>query len=378
MIVVSLLLMFVLFIIAGATQFWFLAFIGIGIFVATVLMYLMATNDVINSIVIIAVAIGAPVLYLIYKENLILIISYIAIGLWLNSSTIMDNDVYSEWTIEGKMFYFWEESATDFLINLFTVFFTIIWGGIALICIKFNWLLIIPTLYLVARSVFVLIKSRDYCLSHSFNLIDDTKDNFENLIDGIKRLFTGGSNYSREISWWNFGISFGLIILSIGLILLEKTNLYSNFAKDINFTNLFDSSKWFYFTQLIWNYIPVACENLSDKLLFFGDLLNIPVAIILFIATVVVAIIEVVLTIIWLIIALILDKLIPFIIGFILLYIVPVLLPIGIVVLLVRSFTTDQSLFNKIWVICSLVISIICCYYYFTYMSGGTPIIPLP
>ena len=376
MIILSLILMFILFIVAGATQLWFIAVIGVGIFLATVFMYLMALNDVFNSVMIIVIAIAAPILFLVYKENLILIISYIAIGLWLNSSTIMDNDIYSEWTLEGKIYYFWDERATDFLINLYTVFFTIIWGGLALIGIKFHWFLIIPSIYLVARSVIVLIKSREYSLNHSFTLVSDAKNSFESFLDGIKRLFTGGSRYNREFSWWNFILGFIVIILALGLILLERTNQYSEFAKNINFTNLFDSSKWFYFTKLIWNYIPVACENLSAKLLFFGDLLNIPLAIILFIVTVIIAIIEVVLSIIWIIIALILDEIIPFIIGFILLFIVPVLLPVGVIILIIRSFTTDQSLFNKIWSILSLIISAICCIIYFLYMSKTMLIIP--
>ena len=64
MITISFLLMFVLFIIAGATQFWLLAMIGVGIFLVTLLTYLMAVNDILSSIVIMIVAIGAPILYL--------------------------------------------------------------------------------------------------------------------------------------------------------------------------------------------------------------------------------------------------------------------------------------------------------------------------
>ena len=80
MIVISFLLMLVLFIIAGATQFWLLAMIGVGIFVITLLTYLMATNDIFGAIVIMLLAIGAPIIYLNTGESWILYVIYIAIG----------------------------------------------------------------------------------------------------------------------------------------------------------------------------------------------------------------------------------------------------------------------------------------------------------
>ena len=52
MITIAFLLMLVLFIAAGATQLWVLAMIGGGIFLITLLMYLMATNDVLNAIAV--------------------------------------------------------------------------------------------------------------------------------------------------------------------------------------------------------------------------------------------------------------------------------------------------------------------------------------
>ena len=77
MIVISFLLMLVLFIIAGATQFWLLAMIGVGIFVITLLTYLMATNDIFGAIVIMLLAIGAPIIYLNTGESWILYVIYI-------------------------------------------------------------------------------------------------------------------------------------------------------------------------------------------------------------------------------------------------------------------------------------------------------------
>ena len=111
---------------------------------------------------------------------------------------------------------------------------------------------------------------------------------------------------------------------------------------------------------------------------FFGDLLSLPLAALLFIVTVGIAVIELILSFIWVLICLIVDKLIPFIIGFLLLYIAPALLPIGILVLLILSFTLNHSIFNRIWNILCVIIIGICCYYYYTLMNGGTPIIPLP
>ena len=123
MITIAFLLMLVLFIAAGATQLWVLAMIGGGIFLITLLMYLMATNDVLNAIVIMIVAIGTPILYYDIKQSWVLYVSYIAIGLWLNSGSITDNDVYIEWTFEGKVYDFFDERATDALIHLFSFAF---------------------------------------------------------------------------------------------------------------------------------------------------------------------------------------------------------------------------------------------------------------
>ena len=378
MITISFLLMFVLFIIAGATQFWLLAMIGIGIFLVTLLTYLMAINDILSSIVIMIVAIGAPILYLQTNQSWIIYVSYIALGLWLNSGSITDNDVYIEWTFEGKVYEFFDDRATEFLINLFSFIYAAIWGVLAFVGTKYHWFLIIPSLYLVVRSIIVLIKSRDYSLSHSFMLFEDIGNFFKSFGRGIKNFFTGGINSDSKFSWFNLFIPILLVGLSVGLVFLESDNTYSNFAKNIEISNLFDSSKWFHFTSMIWNYIPVACENLSDSIPLFGDLLAIPLAIILFIANVIVAVIEAILSFIWVILCLIIDKLIPFIIGFILLYIVPCLLPIGLLVLMILSFTLNHSTFNRILNILGLVIALIGCYYYFTFMSGKTPIIPLP
>ena len=170
MIVISFLLMLVLFIIAGATQFWLLAMIGVGIFVITLLTYLMATNDIFGAIVIMLLAIGAPIIYLKTEQSWILYVIYIAIGLWINAGTITDNDVYIEWTFEGKIYEFFDEKATDFLINLYSFICAAIWGGLAFIATKFLWFLLIPSLYLVVRSIIILAKSSNYSLTHSFSL----------------------------------------------------------------------------------------------------------------------------------------------------------------------------------------------------------------
>ena len=143
-------------------------------------------------------------------------------------------------------------------------------------------------------------------------------------------------------------------------------------------SDLFSSSKWFVFTSAIWNYIGVACENLSESLPFFGDLLNIPLAILLFIATVVVAIIEAVLSLIWVLICLLLDEILSFIVGFLLLYILPALLPLGALLLLALSFTHNLSVFNRLWSILLFSVVAIGSYYYIVFMIGATPIVPLP
>lgn len=378
MIILALLLMFVLFIVAGATQFWLLAMIGVGIFVLTILMYLMATNDVLNAIVIMLVALATPILYLQTNQSWILFVSYIAIGLWINAGTITDNDVYIEWTFEGKVYEFFDERATDFLVKLFSFICAAIWGGLALIGTTYHWFLAIPTLYLVVRSIIVLVKCRDYSLTHSFTLFEDIRNFFRSVGRGIKNFFVGGRSSGKRFSWWNLIVPIVLVGLSAGLVFLERNNSYSNFAKNIVIGNLFESSSWFHFTSVVWSFISVACESLSESLPFFGDLLNIPLAIALFIATVFVAIIEAILSLFWVLICLFVDELLPFVIGFILLYILPVLLAIGLLILLILSFSLNHSMFNRLWNILCFVIGVIGCYYYFTFMSGGTPIIPLP
>lgn len=378
MITIAFLLMLVLFIAAGATQLWVLAMIGGGIFLITLLMYLMATNDVLNAIVIMIVAIGTPILYYDIKQSWVLYVSYIAIGLWLNSGSITDNDVYIEWTFEGKVYDFFDERATDALIHLFSFIYAAIWGFLAYLGTEYLWFLPIPSIYLVVRSLIVLIKSRDYYAVHSFMLFKDIGNFFRSFGYGIKRFFTGGRSSGRNFSVWNLFIPLILVGLAVGLVFLEKNNSYSNFAKTLELTNLFDSSSWFHFTLLSWNNIQVVCESLSDSLPFFGDLLSLPLAALLFIVTVGIAVIELILSFIWVLICLIVDKLIPFIIGFLLLYIAPALLPIGILVLLILSFTLNHSIFNRIWNILCVIIIGICCYYYYTLMNGGTPIIPLP
>lgn len=378
MIALSFLAMLVLIIAAGATQFWLLAWIGVGIFLLTLLMYLMALNDVFSAIVIIVVAIGAPILYLNTAQSWILYVAYIALGLWLNSGTISNNDVFIEWTFEGKVYEFFDEHATDALINLFSFIYAAIWGGLAYLGTQFHWFMILPTLYLVARSVIVLVKSGDYSLSHSFMLFEDFGNSFKSFGSGIKSFFSGSGYSERHFSWWNLLAPLMLVLLTVGLVFLESGNLYSTFAKGLSDGELFASTKWFFCTSSIWNYISVACESLSDSLPFFGDLLNIPLAIILFAATVVVAVIEVVLSLIWVIICLIIDEIVPFIIGFLLLYIIPALLPIGMIVLLILSFSLNHSIFNRAWnILCMLAIAI-GCYYYITYMIGATPIVALP
>lgn len=377
MIIISLLIMIALIIAAGATQFWLLAYIGVGVFLITLLMYLMAINDVFNAIVLIIVAIAAPVLYLQFKQDWILYLSYIAVGLWINSGTITDNDVFIEWTFEGKVYEFFDERATDFLISLFSFIYAAIWGLLAFVSIQFGWFLLIPSLYLIIRSLVILIKARDYSLTHSFMLIDDVKDFFSSFKDGITNFFVGKRSSERKFSWWNFILPILLVGLSIGLVYLEIDNTYSDFSKNLELTDLFSSSKWFYFTSVAWNLIPEACESLSDSIPFFGAILSIPLAIVLFILVVIVAIIEVVLSLIWVIICLLTDHLLPWIIGFTLLYIAPALLPIGALILLILSFTLNHSMLNRMLNIIGLIITAIGCYYYFVYMMRGNPIIPL-
>ena len=378
MIALSFLAMLILVIAAGATQFWLLAWIGVGIFLLTLLMYLMAMNDVFNAIVIIVVAIGAPILYLYTNQAWILYVSYIALGLWLNSGSITDNDVYIEWTLEGKVYEFFDERATDFLIHFFSLIYAAIWGAFAYIGTNHHWFLIVPSLYLVVRSVIVLVKSGDYSLSHSFALFEDIGNSFRSFGEKIRSFFSGSYGSGRYFSWSNFLLPILLAGLAVGLVLLERNNSYSNFAKNMTESDLFASSKWFVFTSAIWNYIAVACENLSESLPFFGDLLNIPLAIILFIATVVVAIIEAVLSLIWALICLLLDEILSFIVGFLLLYILPALLPIGALVLLTFSFTRNLSVFNRLWSILLFGVVAISSYYYIAFMFGATPIVPLP
>ena len=378
MIVISFLLMLVLFIIAGATQFWLLAMIGVGIFVITLLTYLMATNDIFGAIVIMLLAIGAPIIYLKTEQSWILYVIYIAIGLWINAGTITDNDVYIEWTFEGKIYEFFDEKATDFLINLYSFICAAIWGGLAFIATKFLWFLLIPSLYLVVRSIIILAKSSNYSLTHSFSLFEDIGNFFRSFGNGVKNFFVGGRYSGRRFSWLTFLLPIILIGLSCTLVYFERNNAYSNFGKTLEICELFSITEWFHFTSAIWEWIPEVCEELSDALPFFGDILSLPLGLLLLIFNLFVAIIECFLSLIWVIICLLVDELFPFIIGFFLIYIVPVLLPLGLLILLILSFTLNHSTFNRLWMILLFLLGAVGCYYYFVFMSGGTPIIPLP
>lgn len=367
MIFISILLMVILFIIAGVTQFWALAIIGIGLFAATILMYLMSTNDILAAIVIILAAIGVPILYLTYGQNWILYISYIVIGLWINSGAITDNDVYEYWTIEGKIYRFWDEHATDFLIKLFSFIYAAFWAGLAFIGTSFHWFLIIPSLYLIVRSVIVLVNASNYSLTHSFTLFEDIKDSFSAIGDFFRNLFSG--SYGRRFSWVSILLCILVLGLSIGLSLLETYHIYSNFVLSVanNGSTLLENSKWYVISGWVMDEGFAWVESLADNLLTL--LLVLPAGALMIVLLLTAGAFETVLSLLWYIICLFCSLLIGIAAGF-LGYVLAPLFVLVLILLTVLSFAKDYSIFNRIFgILCSIASLLSCIYFFMVYFQ---------
>ena len=381
MISLAFVLMVVLFIIAGATQFWLLAFIGVGIMLATLLAYVLSMNDILSAIVVMVAAIAAPVLYLVFKQDWIIYVSYVVIGLWISSDRINDNDVYSVATIEGKVYthlhFLWQEEATEFLIRLISFIVAALWGGLAFIGTKFNWFLIIPSLYLVVRSIIVLVKSSDYSLSHSFMLLDDFKDSVRLVKHGFKKIVDEARSSEKKISWWTLVVPIVLVAASVCLVYFENSHLYSDIVKSINFGDLMDRSEWFYFTVRFWNWWMPALEQLAEAIPFFGAILGLLLTIPCLAVALFLALLETFLSLLWLLVILA-CSLLNMGLWILLIYIFPALIPIGAIIMAVLSFTLNHAYLNRVWAILCALLCAIGCYYYFMYLLGITPIISLP
>lgn len=363
MIFISVLLMIILFIVAGITQFWLLAMIGVGLFAATILMYLMSTNDVFAAIVIILAAIGVPILYLHFEQSWILYISYIAIGLWINAGAITDNDVYSYWTIEGKIYKFWDEHATDFLIKLFSFLYAALWAGLAFIGTKIHQFLLIPSLYLIIRSIIVLVNASKYSLSHSFMLFDDIKDSFSSFSYKLKRLFSG-SGYGRRFSWLSILFCVLTLGLSIGLSILETYNIYSDFVLRVanNGPTLLENSKWYVISKWIMEDGFAWVETLTDNLLTL--LLVLPAGALMIVLFLAAGALETVLSLLWYIICLFCSLLIGIAAGF-LGYVLAPLFVLVLILLTVLTFAKDYSILNRLFAILCTILSLLSCIYFF-------------
>ncbi len=372
--------MIVLFIIAGATQFWLLAFIGVGILLANLLCYVLATNDILSAIAVIAVAIAAPVLYLIFEQDWIVYVCYVVVGLWINSDRITANDVYTEWTFEGKLYtkvyYIWDEEATTALIRLFSFLFAALWGGLAFIAVNFNWFLIVPSLYLVVRSVIILVKARDYSLSHSFMLLDDMKDSVRVAKYSFKKMLDGARSSERRVSWWTLAVPILLAAASVCLVYFESSHGYSSLIKSIDFGDLMDRSEWFYFTVGFWNWWMGALEQLAENIPFFGAVLGLLLLIPCLALSLFIVLFEALLSLLWLAVILAVS-LLNMGLWIFLIYVLSPLIALGGVTLAVLSFSLNHSYINRVSAIIFALVCCIGCYYYFMYLLGITPIIPL-
>lgn len=379
MILLAFLIMVIAIIAAGATQIWLIAFIGIGLFVGTILMYFMSVNDIFGNIMILLSAIAVPALFIYFRQAWILYVGYIAIGLWINAGSITDSDVYTEWTFEGKIYLFWEERATDFVIHLNSLITAAVWAGFAWLSLQFSWFFFLPPLYLIVRSIIVFIKANDYYLTHTFNLGSDIKNFFKSAKRGFKKFFKGDGSSRRKFSWWNFLVCILLLGVSITLTIIEKEHIYSNFCKSITdiFSDPFSNSLWFPITNAIWEATPEWTSSLGEAIPFFGDLLALPLYLVCLLLNGIVAIGEAILSLGWLIICFIA---IILAMGFtyFLVYVVVPLFSLGLLILFILSMSRGYSIKNRLWSFLCLLVSIVSCYYYFNFMLGLTPIIPFP
>lgn len=379
MVFLAFLLMVVAIIAAGATQIWLIAFLGIGLFIGAILMYFMSVNDLFGNIVIFLAAIAVPALYIYFRQAWILYVGYIVIGLWINAGSISDSDIYVDWTFEGKIYKFWDERATDFVIHLNSIVTAAVWAVFAWLSLEYSWFFFIPPLYLVVRSIIIFIKAHDYFLSHTFDLGTDIKRFFKSIKRGFSKFFTGARYSERKFSWWNFLVCILLVGISITLMIIEKQHIYLNFCKSITeiFNDPFSSSLWFPLTNAIWEALPSFTESLGKTIPFFGDLLAIPVYLLGLILNGIVLLGEAVLSLFWLILCFVAIFLAM---GFtyFLMYAVAPLFSLGLLLLFILSFTLCHSIKNRLWSFLCLLVSIACCYYFFTFMFELTPIIPFP
>lgn len=365
MIFVSFLILVISIIAAGVTQLWWIAIVGAGIFVASILAYFMAVNDVFGAIVIMLAAIAAPVLYITYQQEWILYVSYIAIGLWINAGSITDNDVYLEWTFEGKIYEFFDERATDALISFFSFICAAFWGLLAYLGITFSWFLMIPSLYLVVRSIIIFIKAKDYYIGHDFTLISDIKSFFKNLKKGLKKFFKGDGHTKRKFSWLSFILCIVLLALSVGLSYLEKYHLFSEFVNGIlnSSGSLFESSQWYVISGAIMTEGFAWVGTLADNLLTL--LLLLPAGALVIVLLIGAAILETGLSVIWLLFCL-LWSLIVAGAGYFLGLVLSPLLSLALLVLTIVTFTRHNSFINRLIALLCTTVSVFSCIYFFS------------
>lgn len=345
----------ILAVIGCMTKFYLLAYIAIGIAGGAIIMGLMTDHGILSGVVTILVAIAVPVLYLIFHEIWIVYVSYIFISMVINADAILDCDQYDEYTIEGKLYRVWNKEASDNVYQFLIFFFMGLWVLFALIVQVWNVFLIVPSLYLIIRSVILIVHE---VKENGFQK-PDLGDAIRTVGLSYKRLarLPRLSSYDGEFSAWAMILSLILLAASIALAVLESTHTYSGTLEMIanSPSNLWNNSMWFPGTQWLCEVMVDDCNEYAfvvQFLAFFGML--------------VAAVLEAALTVVWLLL-LFVYMLLAVAVMWTCGLAVPPLISVGLLVVTIMAFVRERSDVNRwISILCFLV-SVVCCVIYFYY-----------
>lgn len=345
----------ILAVIGCMTKFYVLAYIAIGIAGGAIIMGLMTDHGILSGVVTILVAIAVPVLYLIFHEIWIVYLSYIFISMVINADAILDCDQYDEYTIEGKLYRVWNKEATDNVYQFLIFFFMGLWVLFALIVQAWNWFLIVPSLYLIIRSVILIVhevKENGFQKPDFGDAIQTVGMSYKRLVQ-LPRL----SRYGGEFSAWAMILSIGLLALSVTLTILESNHVYTGMLDQLGKipTNMYSCTEWFPGTQWMCAVMvgDFGSAFLVRVLAFFGML--------------VAAVLEAALSVVWIILIGVL-VLLGFVLMAILGFAVSPLICVGLLVMIIMAFVRERSDANRwISILCFLA-SVVSCVFYYHYV----------
>lgn len=187
---------------------------------------------------------------------------------------------------------------------------------------------------------------------------------------GIKDFFKNNKDSGNGFSSLMFGLCLGFVGLAALVALLESTNIISTFLKDLDdVLSLFAITKWFPLTQFLWADIGALARSIAGDVPLFSDILYLFLLFAIMIAGLISLVGELILCIPWAIIAFVWEVFISFFCGLIM-YTLPVLFAFACLVMIILTFSRNDSWLNKIFAILCFVGTIVCCVLYYTYMAG--------